>query len=211
MKDLQLSGRSSAKFSSRILKLTTSPLTILHTDLSSFLQANLSKPKNLPGRSRPSFDSVAFLHQRHLGLPDKNTTDFAKNTSSNKVHKFFLSPFFFLGGGWIYIYIWRFSKKDPNRHHPSIHLCWGKGCQHPPRLHRFNPLGSQETEGRPSEHQELMLTILTGKFGFFQREKTRQQQQKREEKKTAWPRKSQSDVCFLIWFQFCSIDASYIF
>lgn len=124
----------------------------------------------------------------------------------------FLIPiFFWVGGGYIYIYRWRFSKKDPKRHHPSIHLCWGKGCQHPPRLHRFNPLGSQETEGRPSEHQELMLTILTGKFGFFQREKTRQQQQKREEKKTAWPRKSQSDVCFLIWFQFCSIDASYIF
>lgn len=125
MKDLQLSGRSSAKFSSRILKLTTSPLTILHTDLSSFLQANLSKPKNLPGRSRPSFDSVAFLHQRHLGLPDKNTTDFAKNTSSNKVHKFFLSPFFFLGGGWIYIYIYidggSQKKIQKDIIHPSIY------------------------------------------------------------------------------------------
>lgn len=122
MKDLQLSGRSSAKFSSRILKLTTSPLTILHTDLSSFLQANLSKPKNLPGRSRPSFDSVAFLHQRHLGLPDKNTTDFAKNTSSNKVHKFFLSPFFFLGGGWIYIYMEVLKKrsKQTSSIHPSM-------------------------------------------------------------------------------------------
>ena len=145
MKELQLSGRSSAEFSSRILRLTTSPLTILHTDLSSFLQANLSKPKNLPGRSRPSFDSVAFLHQRHLGLPDKNTTDFVKKTSSNKVHKFFLSQFSFLVGVWI-IYRWRFSKKHKKDIiHPSIYA----GEKDASTLHSFTLLEAKKRRVDP--------------------------------------------------------------
>ena len=142
MKDLQLSGRSSAEFSSRILKLATSPLTILHTDLSSFLQANSSKPKNLPGRSRPFFDSVAFLHQRHLGLPDKNTTDFVKKYQFEQGAQLFLIPPFF-GGGFNRVgYIEMGSQKDPKRHHPSIHPAAGEKDWHVTASPSWNPVRS---------------------------------------------------------------------
>ena len=75
-------------------------------------------------------------------------------------------------------------KKTQKRHHPSIHA--GEKDWHPPPLH---PLGSQETEGRPSEHQKLMLTILTVIFWFFSAGKKRQQQQNGRKKKQYGHRK----------------------
>ena len=103
---------------------------------------------------------MAFLHQRHLGFPDKNTTDFVNKIPVRQGAHVFLIPIFFLGG---WIYRWRVLKKiQKDIIHPSIYA----GEKDASTLHSFNPLGSQETEGRPSEHQKLMLTILTG-FWFF--------------------------------------------
>ena len=98
MKDLQLSGRSSAEFSSRILKLTTSPLTILHPDLSSFLQANLSKPKNLPGTVQTFFRLRGFSAPKTPRFPGQKHHRLRKqNTSSTRCTRFSY-PIFFLGG-----------------------------------------------------------------------------------------------------------------
>lgn len=121
MKDLQLSGRSSAEFSSRILKLATSPLTILHTDLSSFLQANLSKPKNLPGTVQTFFRLRGFSAPKTPWFPgQKHHRLRKKNTSSTRCTSFSYPNFFW--GGWI-IYRWRFSKRSKK---DIIHPAAGK-------------------------------------------------------------------------------------